>query len=139
MKYKKLSVLAAALAVAMALSGCGRSDESVPAETTSPAPTAETTIMPTTTPGSVNEKDENTGDMTDPDNSVDAGDGSTSESRQENKGAPDNAGENSTRENADSARDNADSAMDDMKRAGEDLGDAAQDAGKAVEDGINMQ
>ena len=88
MKYKKLSVLAAALAVAMALSGCGGSSETAPAETASPAPTAETTIMPTTTPGSVNEKDENTGDMTNPDNSVDAGDGSTSESRQENKGYP---------------------------------------------------
>lgn len=134
MKYKKLSVLAAALAVAMALSGCGGSSETAPAETASPAPTAETTIMPTTTPGSVNEKDENAGDMTDPDNSVDAGDGSTSESRQENKGDPDSA-----TENRDSAREDMDSAMDDMRQAGEDLGDAAQDAGKSVEDSVKMQ
>lgn len=134
MKYKKFALLAAALAVTAALSGCGSSNESVPAETVSPSPSAETTILPTTTPGSVREEDENTGDMTDPDNSVDAGDGSTSESREENKGSTD-----STRENTDSARENADSAMDDMRQAGEDLGDAARDAGKSVEDSVKMQ
>ena len=134
MKYKKLALLAAALAVAAALTGCGRSKTEAPAETVSPVPTAETTVLPTTTPGSVNEKDENTGDMTDPDNSVDAGDGSTSESRQENKGDPD-----STTENRDSSREDMDSAMDDMKKAGEDLGDAAQNTGSAIEDSIKMQ
>lgn len=134
MKYKKLAVLVSALAVAMALSGCGNSKTEAPAQSVSPTPSAETTVVPTSTPGSVNEKDENTGDVTDPDNSVDAGDGSTSESRQENKGDPDSASEN-----RDSARDDMNSAMDDMKQAGEDLGDAAQNAGNSVEDSVKMQ
>lgn len=153
MKHKTLFVVAAAMVLAVALCACGRNKE-VPAESVSPTPSAETTILPTTSPDSVREEDTNTGDMTDPDNSVNAGDGDRSEmdntpattdevpGRAPQDSAHDagsaqgnNAG--STTEAGSAAENNTGSAMDDMKRAGEDLGDAVQDTGRAVEDAVD--
>ena len=126
MNHKKLAILACGMAMRVSLSACGRKKTESPAETVSPTPTAETTVIPTTTPGSVNEHDENTGDITDPANSVDPGDENRPDSaREENHPAYDSTHENDS------------TAGEDLKRAGEDMGSAVGEVGRSIEDAMD--
>ncbi len=168
MKHKKLGLLAAVMALMVSLSACGGNKNNTSTNSTvSPSPSAETTIIPSETPeaGSVTENDINTGDVTDPNNSVAPGDGytdsahedssnemggSTFDSTNENGSAHENGKARTAPEggvtpedgNNHSANENGShqegsTVGEDMKRAGEDLGDAARDAAHSVEDDIN--
>lgn len=126
MNHKKLAILACVMALMVSLSACGSKKTQTPAASASPTPTAETTVIPTTTPGSVNEHDENTGDITDPANSVDPGDENRPDSaREENHSA------------YDSAHENGSTAGEDLKRAGEDMGSAVGEVGRSIEDAMD--
>lgn len=168
MKHKNVGLLAAVMALMVSLSACGGNKNNTSTNSTvSPSPSAETTIIPSETPeaGSVNENDINTGDVTDPNNSVAPGDGYTDSAHEDSKNEMggstfDSANENgSVHENGkartvpeggmthgsgnnDSSYENGSNhegstAGEDMKRAGEDLGDAARDAAHSVEDSVN--
>lgn len=165
MKHKNMGLLALAVVLVLSLSACGGNKNNTAAgSAVSPAPSAETTIIPTAepTPGSVTEKDTNAGDVTNPDNSVAPGDhnGSAYDSAKENGSTRENGSvtdngsaaengkartvpENGVNGNHSSAYDNNGSnhegstVGEDLKRAGEDLGDAARDTAHSVEDGVN--
>ncbi len=125
MTHKKLTILACAMVLLATLSGCGKDDAAVPETTVSPSASA----APTATPGSVSEWDENTGDVTDSQNSVAPGNHSAFDSTQDSADAHDGSsrGEDTT----------GSEMKDDLNRAGEDLGSAIENAESAVGDAMD--
>jgi hypothetical protein len=122
----------------LALAACGTDTTAA-----SPSPSATTSAVPTVSPDS-----ENSGDVTDPENSVDAGDdgnlGSMTEPKDEDTDREDSVHEGSTSEDNDAANsqengtkpNGENSARDDLGEAGDDLADAARNAGRRMENGI---
>jgi hypothetical protein len=134
-KRKYIGILAAAFALMLALAACGTDNTAA-----SPSPSATTSAVPTVSPDSA---EENSGDVTDPENSVDAGDdgdlGSMTEPEDKNsdretgsttEGSAADPDENGTKPNGEN------SARDDLGETGDDLADAARNAGRRMENGI---
>jgi hypothetical protein len=132
-KRKYIGILAAAFALMLVLAACGTDNTAA-----SPSPSATTSTVPTVSPDS-----ENSGDVTDPENSVDAGDdgnlGSMTEPDDKNsdretgstaEGSAADPDENGTKPNGEDRTDN------DLGEAGDDLADAARNAGRRMENGI---
>jgi ABC-type transport system substrate-binding protein len=136
-KRKYIGILAAAFALMLALAACGTDNTAA-----SPSPSATTSAVPTVSPDS-----ENSGDVTDPENSVDAGDdgdlGSRHEPEDKNSDRETGNGAGSTTEGSAADPDEngtkpngENSARDDLGEAGDDLADAARNAGRRMENGI---
>jgi hypothetical protein len=143
-KRKYIGILAAAFALMLALAACGTDTTAA-----SPSPSATTSTVPTVSPDSA---EENSGDVTDPENSVDAGDdgnlGSMTEPEDKNSDRETGNGAGSTAEGSTAEGSAADpdengtkpngenSARDDLGEAGDDLADAERNAGRRMENGI---